>query len=738
MTTKAKKTLYLLVLSFLLLQFVACQSGDSTPDSSSEALVTAGPTVLPGKQAHLEVNFSQAGGFYDNAFSLALSAESERIYYTTDGSDPRTSATSVLYTQEITIYDNTNEANVYSAVTDISLNSYTPPEFKIDKGIVIRAVAQASDGSYGPVLANSYFVGKNASYYSDIRVISMITDSDYLFNPNTGAYMVGSSYYAWADSDAYISYDPSDVQNPTNYNSDGRESEFPVTIQVFEDGSSVYTADVGARIAGNWSRSSHQKSFRFYAREEYGNTKMKYAFFEELTDYEGKLIGKFDKITLRNGGNDHVLHFRDAIIQDLASETAVDIMASEPYILFLNGEFWGFYLLREKPEDYYIQSHYGIDKENVTVIKNGGLESGTYGHYEQYRDFCNWAATTNMALDANYRRFCEQMDVQSFMDYIIIESYVSNSDWALGYLNNWMVWRSEINDPSLNKADGKWRFIFYDLDITAGLYGNTETSFYYDMLGNLNAPYNDFNFPDILRNLCNNEDFLEAFYQRYLSVIENCFSIDKVEAKLSEYTAAYKEATVATHYRYNNTWAADSYDDEAYNFLLFFQHRYVYAKHYLDVFCNRSDATSSVFGDTKVLNPSTWNYWGTADYWVDTETETFHAHTTELQPNSWDAQAATPKLTLEEGHIYRIALEASCNGIGNLKLCVNRYDGSGYPTIQIAELSLTEELTYYECTLIMSKATNNDWKLCFDFGNGTGNFIIKNVSISEQLLSSNE
>ena len=726
MTRKVKTILYLIALSFLLLQLVACCSSSDT-DITAEPLTPTDTTV----------HFSKNGGFYDKSFYLTLSTASGHIYYTIDGSDPRTSDTAVLYTREIAIYDNTNEPNVYSAVTDISLNGYTPPEFKVDKGMVIRAVAQTPGGSYGQVCANSYFVGKEASYYSDIRVISMITDSDYLFDPDTGAYMVGSSYYEWANSDEYTPYDPGDVQNPTNYNSDGRESEFPVTIQVFEDGSSVYTADVGARISGNWSRSAQQKSFRFYAREEYGNSKMKYAFFKDLTNYKGNVIKKYDKVTLRNGGNDNVLHFRDAIIQELAADTAVDIMASEPYILFLNGEFWGFYLLREKPEDYYIQSHYGIDKENVTVIKNGSLDSGTYGHYEQYRDFCNWAATANMALDANYKRFCEQMDVQSFIDYIAIETYVCNSDWALGYLNNWMVWRSEIIDPSLDKADGKWRFILYDLDISAGLYGSKETSFYYDMLGNMNAPYNDFNFPAILKNLCNNEDFLEAFYQNYLSIIDNCFSVDKVEAKLSEYTAAYKEATVATHYRYNNNWAADSYDNEANNFLLHFKHRAVYAKQYLEVFCKRSSATAPALSQAKALNPSTWHYWGAAEYRVDTNNEIFYAHVTEPQPNSWDAQAITTNLYLEAGHIYQIAFEASCNDIGTLKLCVNRYDGSGYPTVSIAEISLTDNLVSYECQLIMNKETNDNWRLCFDFGHGKGDFVLKNVSISEYILSGN-
>ena len=594
--------LFINTVVFLLLLFAGCNSTAKEDSSFTATPSIAAPTnapvaVLPSEETVeegttemflSEPRFSTEGGFYRNAFLLTLfSAPGTEIYYTTDGTDPRFSATAFLYTREIQIYNNTNQPNVYSAVTDISLNGYWPPNFKVDKGIVIRAVAKEADGTYGPVATQSYFVGKDSSYYNNMRVISMVTDGDYLFNPDTGAYMIGSQYYEWKSSNKYVAFDPSDVQNPTNYNAGGRESEFPVTIQVFEQGTPVYTIDVGARIAGNWTRSGVQKSFRFYARKEYGKSKMKYSFFDGLTDISGEEILKFDKVSLWNGGNDHILHFRDAFMQDIAKGTGIDYMASEPCILFINGEFWGFYLLREKPDDYYIQSHYGIDDKSVTVIKNGGLETGTEAALEEYRSFCKWASTADMTVESNYREFCEKMDVYSFMTYIAIETYLNNSDCANGYLNNWMVWRSETKVPEIERADGKWRFILYDLDITAGLYGNTETSFKYDSLSTIRAKNYDFNFPSMLRNLSKNEDFLNEFYNVYLSVIEDCFAVEKVGIKLTSYLNAYQEVTKATHYRFGNNWAAENYEEEAQALLDYFKHRPLYAKYYLDIFCGR-------------------------------------------------------------------------------------------------------------------------------------------------------
>ena len=684
----------------------------TVPPTSLPTIAPVEPTKAPSEEELIPV-FSKEGGFYDDYFMLTLSSGSNtEIYYTIDGSDPRTSKTAFFYNQEIEIYNNTDEPNTLSNFTDISLNTYYPPKFNIEKGKVIRAVVKAADGTFGPVVTNCYFIGKTASYYTDLRVISMVTDQRLLFHKDTGAYMVGARYYEWKKSKDYIKLDKSDVQNKTNYNFDGRESEFPVTIQVFENGNAVYTADIGARISGNWSRSAFQKSFRFYARKEYGNSKLTYPFFEGLTDITGKEIEKFDKVTLRNGGNDHILHFRDAFIQELAKNTGIDIMTSEPYILFINGEFWGFYLLREKPEDYYIRSHYGIEESNVTVIKNGGLDSGTEEALEEYRKFCKWASTADMTIEENYKKFCEKMDIQSFMDYIAIETYVNNTDWAFGYLNNWMVWRSEIIDPQLERADKKWRFILYDLDISSGLYGSHDTAASYDSLGRIDAPWNDFNFPAMLKNLCKNKEFSEAFHSNYLFIIDNCFAIEKVERLLKEYTAAYKSATQDTHRRFG-------------------KNRPKYAKLYLDIFCGKDITETTALSDIKTLLPSSWWYWGEADYRIDTLNEIFYVHVPKTLDNSWEAQAGTANLTFEEGSMYYITFEASCNGNGNLELFVNRDDNGDYPTIQIKEFELSRTLTRYECIFLMSKETHNDWRLCFNFGKGKGDFVIKNVTVSK-------
>lgn len=572
------KTLQGIVVSFLFTLFLTgCGATETFTDP---------PVPTPAVNTVEVPTFSTEGGFYDAPFSLTLSsAPGNTIYFTTDGSDPRTSATATAYTTGISIYDNTNDPNVYSAITAITLGDYFPPQYKIDKGIIVRAALKTPDGGFGDVITNSYFVGKNAPYYSELKVISMVTDSSYLFHRDTGAYMIGSKYYEWRKSDGFVQYDSGDVLNVTNYNTKGRESEFPVSIQVFENGKAVYSTSVGARISGNWSRSHAQKSFRFYARKEYGDGNMDYSFFDELTDVNGEPIVSFDKVTVRNGGNDYQeLHFRDALIHNLTKDLAFDVMAAEPCILFINGEFWGFYQIREKTDGNYIESHYGIPKEDVAIIKNSEIEEGTETDLEEFRNFCIWAASTDMSQEANYQQFCDSMDVQSLMDYVAVETYINNADWAKGYGNNWQVWRARTGNPGLPKADGKWRFILYDTEYSTGLYGQVETQYDYDLLNCMDAGDTDFNIPNMVRNLCKNPVFLQAFYDNYIRVMEDCFEPDMVCEMIDAYADAYGDATKDTLNRFGLDWAAYNYDGEVSEFKEFFRLRPEYAKRYLDYF----------------------------------------------------------------------------------------------------------------------------------------------------------
>ncbi len=676
--------------------------------------------------------FSVEGGFYDAQFNLELTdTNGNEIYYTLDGSDPTTSSTAKLYTSSISIYNNTNDANKYSALDDITLYDYSAPSNKVDKGIVVRAVCKTADGRYSKVATNNYFIGKTASYYSDFKVISLSTDPDNFFSDDNGIYMVGSGYYQWKNSSEYVAYDDGDTLNPTNYNKTGKESEVPVNVQVFENGKLEYTGDVGARIAGNWSRVNPQKSIRLYARSEYGDSKMKYEFIDGLTDEYGNVIDEYDKITLRNGGNDNqYTHFRDALIHQLCEGTSVALQGTEPCIVFIDGEFWGFYFIRERLESDYVESHYGVDKDNVTVIKNGLLDEGSADVAQEYDDFLNWASSADMSNDANYQKVCDTIDIDSFMDYIAIETYINNADWATDYMNNWMMWRANTTDASNAYADGKWRFMLFDTEFSSGLYNNGGTISGYDSINNLYTIPGEYNFVPLFYNLLNNSEFAEKFYDNYIEIMKEHFAPSDVVALIDEYVSLYEEATRATNTRFNAQWCNENYASEITILKEFFILRRNNAKLYLDNLYNigpQMTAGSNIAGSV-----SNWSYYGSGSASKSSSNNSFTMTTYSTCTNSWDIQSQTPAFTVKEGKSYRVSFQASCTTGAPIDICINHNVNNSWPNAFAKNgISLTSDLKTYTYEFISSSDTASDWRLCINYGNGAGVYVIKNLTVTE-------
>ena len=71
--------------------------------------------------------------------------------------------------------------------------------------MVIRAVAKNENGNYSEVVSETYFVtDKDLNRYKDLTVISLVTDPDNLFSPDTGIYVTGTMFQEWKNSPDYI------------------------------------------------------------------------------------------------------------------------------------------------------------------------------------------------------------------------------------------------------------------------------------------------------------------------------------------------------------------------------------------------------------------------------------------------------------------------------------------------------------------------------------------------------
>lgn len=487
---------------------------------------------------------SNEGGFYSDGFSLSITVpEGTTVYYTLDGSQPTVSSN--LYSSPIDVNDISSSENKLSAITDITTMTYIPPSKPVDKAFIINAVAVDADGNYSDTVTASYFIDyqNKASYYQNMKVISIVTDSDNLFDNEKGIYVNGSGSTNGINC---------------NYDKKGAEWERPASIQIFEGGKLQFTQNIGIRIHGGISRVYPQKNFNIYARSKYGSSKLEFDLFSGnlISEATGKKIKKFDNFILRDGDylTDYT-YFRDKLNQSLVKDRNILTQGMETCVVFINGEFWGRYEITEKIDNNFVDAHFDIGKNNVCIIKNEKLEDGNEETFNEWSDLFSWIRSTDFSIEENYSQLCEKIDMQSFIDYMSAEIYFNNMDWGC---NNMAMWKSSVIDSTNPYADGKWRFILFDTD-----YCQNPFNQYINPPANRDSfnellKYNSNSFVGILlKTAMGNESFREQFCRTFMDMANKNFDYIKVSELIDQFSDEYHNAIVDTKKRFRSKESDD-------------------------------------------------------------------------------------------------------------------------------------------------------------------------------------
>ena len=484
---------------------------------------------------------SNEGGFYSDEFSLSITVpEGTTVYYTFDGSQPTVSSS--MYSSPIDVSDISASENKLSEITNITSMQYIPPSKPIDKAFIINAVAVDAEGNYSDTVTASYFIGyqNRNSYYQNLKVISIVTDSDNLFDNEKGIYVEGNDY---------------------NYEKKGFEWERPASIQIFDNGKFQHTQNIGIRIHGGISRVYPQKSFNIYARSKYGSSKLEFDLFSGnlISETTGKKIKKFDSFILRNGGDfSDYSRFLDKLNQTIVSDRDFLTQGMESCIVFINGEFWGRYEITERIDDDFVDAHFDVGKNNVCIIKNEKLEVGNEETLNEWTNLFGWIRSTDFSIEENYSQLCEKVDMQSFMDYVSAEIYFNNIDW--GY-NNTAMWKSSVVDSTNPYADGKWRFILFDTEYCQDPYDKINPPANRDSLNEF-LKYNSDSFVvSLMKAAMENESFREQFCRTFMDMANNNFDYLRVSELINQFSAEYHDVIVDTYKRFRSK-ESDEYNAE--------------------------------------------------------------------------------------------------------------------------------------------------------------------------------
>lgn len=535
---------------------------DTSADDSSQPAVDR-PTPQEAKYVSGTgtVAFGTKSGFYDNDIELTLTASDPEcfIFYTTDGSDP--DMNSQFYTGPIKITNRSSQKNDLSAEKDISPSNDHVVSSRVTKGTVIKAAAFRSDGSRGDISFGSYFVGiDRQKLYGDVPIISVAIRKEYLFDHETGIYVLGAKHEEW------LAEDPNNKNldgwmHQGNYSERGKEWERRAGVELIEaDGSVGFSQDLGVRIKGGASRGEAQKSLKFIAREEYGKKSVKYEMIPDNMRSDGTgTVDKYKSFAIRNGGNDcNFARLRDPFLQYMVKDRDFEIQGSRVCVAFINGEYWGMYTIRDDYTDNYFENNYPIKDDNVILVKRGELEEGEEGDLDLFNDMVSFINSNDMSVGENYRKASEMLDMQSFADFAAFEIYINNEDGLFKNNNNWRLWRARTPDSSCEQADGRWRVAVYDTDFSTGIYSG-DKAVRQSLLGTAmnGRNFDRDSFQRIFSSLCANGDFKKMFANALLDIRNYNFDSGRVVSELGTFSADYIKLMPATYARFGPDYIWD-------------------------------------------------------------------------------------------------------------------------------------------------------------------------------------
>ena len=323
--------------------------------------------------------------------------------------------------------------------------------------MVIRAVSK-NEETYGKIISKTYFIIVQELFnFEKYTVVSLVTNPDNLFDPEKGIYVLGNIYMEWKKT---ADFDPEDefFEVKGNCYMRGSKWEREASVSIFENGRMTIDQNVGIRIKGYSSRDSPQKSFHVFARKKYGEKKIKSStLFPNNKDIYGNPITEYDSISLRAITNEERARdfFVNRIIYKRNLASTYDM---KECFLFLNGEFWGMYVIIEKFSDQFFLSHYNIPKEDLLYNKDGEYDEKTPKEIYNIYDFMDLYSQKDLSNDVYYKDVCNLIDIDSLIEQFSIGIFIANTDWP-GH--NFGIWKYNGTDKASDNIyyDGKWRFM---------------------------------------------------------------------------------------------------------------------------------------------------------------------------------------------------------------------------------------------------------------------------------------
>lgn len=342
---------------------------------------------------------------------------------------------------------------------------YTTP-IELDKTTVVRAIAVENGALPSAVITLTYIINEGHT----LPVVSLTADDIASFT--------------------------------TMYNNGKKDIELSGNIALYADDGG-FSIPCGIDMHGETSLSLPKKNMGIYFRSRYGENELNYDIF-------GGGETTFGALVMRAGQDQTNTIIRNELLENLCLQYSSNVptQRSKYCVLYLNGEYNGIYAMMEKVNEAHYAKLYDVTQESVTVMKASANPGSDY-----YEEVIRFAKDNDLTTAENYAQFCELVDIDSLIDWMIIEGYSANTDLSTGNLR---YVRS-------TEGDGKWRFMLYDLDATL----TTPTYIFANVL----KP-NSTQSAVFICQLINNPDFRARFLTRAAQVLSTTLTNENVDAEI--------------------------------------------------------------------------------------------------------------------------------------------------------------------------------------------------------------
>ncbi|RPJ38158.1 MAG: hypothetical protein EHM35_05155, partial [Planctomycetaceae bacterium] len=409
------------------------------PDGSSELRPMGWPT--PGDKnistyagAVAQPQFSHARGFYDQAFTLELTTETEgaAIYYTLNGVDPLSGTGRVpmvtQYTEPIQISRTTCVRAAATKAGWMASPTITATYIFLDDVIRQSGAPAGFPTSWG---------GRAADYAMDQRVVN---DPEYSGEIKNDLKSTPSVCIVIPNSDFFAAggiYANPNLTGPTSERAASIEWIDPSTGEQFG-------VNAGLRIHGGpYSRSQNPKNaLRVNFRAEYGLSKLEYPLFPD-TDVE-----TFDTLALRSiwnyswsghsgmSGSRHADYLRDVFARDTVRDMGRLTPHGRPVQVYINGLYWGLYIMTERATEAFAADYLGGDEADYDILEAPSgmgasttmdVVSGGPQAVQAWNALFTLAAR-DLSSPQAYEEIQTHIDVPAMIDYMLMIYYTGSRD----------------------------------------------------------------------------------------------------------------------------------------------------------------------------------------------------------------------------------------------------------------------------------------------------------------------